>query len=1020
MPLPSKPMKFSLPKALSLLLVAAMPSLFAQQSFASISNGGTNPFYKLPSDGMFHNDRITIKVLPELRSMMLSDPKSIKEFDAIMQRWGVTKVEQRFKGAQIPGTFKTVGDVKPADLTLIFSVFVPAMTDIESVINEFIGTGLVEYAEITPIDKVARVSLNDPLLSTPLSNSTQWIYRVRAHTTNPNDVRTAWDVTNGGDTTVIMAVVDSGVQTDHPDITSNLYINRREIPNNGIDDDNNGFVDDWRGWDFGGANFSSQRDDNNPTITGENNSHGLHVGGIMGAVGNNGIGLAGIAYNCRILAVKASADDDTRGSGGVGLIIGGYEGIAYAGRMGAKVINCSFGGGGRSQASQDVINTATAQGALVVAAAGNDNVGTAQYPAGYNNVLCVAASHINNFGPNNINQRDIKASFSNFQAYVDISAPGTFIRSTYWRSTYQVEQGTSMASPLVAGCAALLFSRFPNMTPAQVEAQLKRTADDMYNTAGTDDVGAQTDNGQFRGQLGTGRVNIYRALTEVSANFTPNIINLVNQNNLTSINRGDTVEVSINLSNLSVFRSTPAAFVRLSVGSPSVRLISSDSVHIGEILGGLSNSYRPMLRFVVDTVPVEGFNPRIQMRVLDRVLGDSFTTINNFVLPINLNRNSIDVGTALIRTTLVGNGRLGFESGFSDGRGIGFTYRGRQLLSEMGILVGVSADSLSDNIRDSARGAGAFSYRNDFNSVIGWRTVRELDNFVMYQSEINDEGNRNTPLGLNITQRCLVSSLPTDTSFIILRYTLKNTTQRNFNNLVIGIYSDWNISTNGARDVGSRIFANAGTRFNMATTVAAGQSNLIAATAVLSRPGVTPIVNSVNKAATPSATVISANDGLTKAEKYRGLTVANTSAGTQASPVDVAQFVSSGMFNLNAGDTTNVDFALMVGNSGSFLSGTVIPRIASLVNGVLTAEEKLNLNQITIYPNPSSGSFTIKLPDNVLGAQILVSDLTGRKILEQNQQAALSSVTLPVGSHGIYLVTVSSGKTLVTKKIEVR
>ncbi|MCS7053977.1 MAG: S8 family serine peptidase, partial [Ignavibacterium sp.] len=194
----------------------------------------------------------------------------------------------------------------------------------------------------------------------------------------------AWDISQG-DTSVFIGIVDTGVDWDHPDLEANIWINWNEIPNNGIDDDNNGFIDDIRGWDFGGLNGTP---DNNPME--DQPDHGTHVAGIASAVTNNGIGVASIGFKCKIMAIKTTRND-MRGANGP-YIIFGYEGIVYAANNGAKVINCSWGGGAYSIYGQEIINFAISRGALVVCAAGNSNSIEPFYPAAYNGAFSVAST----------------------------------------------------------------------------------------------------------------------------------------------------------------------------------------------------------------------------------------------------------------------------------------------------------------------------------------------------------------------------------------------------------------------------------------------------------------------------------------------------------------------------------------------------------------------------------------------------------------------------------------------------
>ncbi len=298
----------------------------------------------------------------------------------------------------------------------------------------------------------------------------------------------AWDISKG-DTNVIIGIVDTGVDWDHPDLAANIWMNWDEIPANGIDDDGNGFVDDIRGWDFGGLTGTP---DNNPME--DRSDHGTHVAGISSAVTDNGVGVASIGFNSKIMAVKTTQDDYRSSTGPY--IVYGYEGITYAADNGCQVINCSWGGGGYSMFAQTVIDYALSKGSLVVAAAGNDNSIENHYPAAYNGVFSVAST----------TSTDTRSSFSNYGRYIDVSAPGSSIYDTWQNDTYATLSGTSMASPLVAGLAALTVAQFPSYNPVQIGQQIRVNSDNINAI-----------NQNYIDLLGYGRINAYKTLSNINS-----------------------------------------------------------------------------------------------------------------------------------------------------------------------------------------------------------------------------------------------------------------------------------------------------------------------------------------------------------------------------------------------------------------------------------------------------------------------------------------------------------------------
>lgn len=237
----------------------------------------------------------------------------------------------------------------------------------------------------------------------------------------------AWDTTTGK-SEVLVAVIDTGVDYNHPDLQGQVV----------------------KGPDFG----------NNDADPMDDQGHGTHVAGTIAALGDNGKGVVGVAYNTKILAIKVLGSD---GSGDMAAIA---KGVLKAHEMGAKVINMSLGGEQDAQTIRDAIDQVTAKGSLVVVAAGNENTTRNTYPAAYASVLSVGATDTS----------DRRASFSNYGTYVDIAAPGTGILSSTEKD-YKKHDGTSMASPHAAGVAALLLAQKGDLTPQQMKSVLESAGD---------------------------------------------------------------------------------------------------------------------------------------------------------------------------------------------------------------------------------------------------------------------------------------------------------------------------------------------------------------------------------------------------------------------------------------------------------------------------------------------------------------------------------------------------------------
>lgn len=300
------------------------------------------------------------------------------------------------------------------------------------------------------------------------------------------DAPEAWDITTGS-ASVTVAVVDSGVDYNHPDLTSNIWTNPGESGSgketNALDDDSNGLIDDWRGWDW--VPFPNDNDPMDP------NGHGTHLAGTIGARGNNGIGVAGVNSQVQMMALR-TFDANLSGT-----TANAAAAFLYAGGKGAQVVNASFNGSADSLTIRSAI--AASPNTLFVAAAGNggadligdNNETTPQYPCNIPaaNLICVAAT----------DQGDYLTSFSNYgSTSVDLAAPGTRILSTLPGNAYGFKGGTSMATPHVAGAAALVFAQNPGATPTSVRNALLGSVDQMACLQGKVAAG--------------GRLNVFRAL----------------------------------------------------------------------------------------------------------------------------------------------------------------------------------------------------------------------------------------------------------------------------------------------------------------------------------------------------------------------------------------------------------------------------------------------------------------------------------------------------------------------------
>lgn len=321
------------------------------------------------------------------------------------------------------------------------------------------------------------------------------------------DMIEAWDITTGSPT-IVMAVIDSGIKMDHPEFSGRFWINTQEQPN-GLDDDNNGYIDDFNGWDF-------VNNDNDPT---DDHGHGTNVTGIAVANANNGIGYAGVDWNCKLLPLKVLNQNNS------GLSSNIISSIYYAISRGVDVISISIGGSGYSVAYENAINLAYDQNIPVIACMMNFNNNVSYYPAAYQNSIAVGSTNSDDY-------RSVPffwstTSGSNYGNHIDVVAPGNYIYGLSHTSNTSYGSywgGTSQATPLVAGIVSLMLSINPNLTVTEIRNILRTTAQDQVGSPTEDILG-------WDQYYGAGRVNAYNALTYLenlsSTNFSSDMkINL--------------------------------------------------------------------------------------------------------------------------------------------------------------------------------------------------------------------------------------------------------------------------------------------------------------------------------------------------------------------------------------------------------------------------------------------------------------------------------------------------------------
>lgn len=943
-----------------------------------------NVVMKTPETSTYLPDRVIVKVAAPGQS---SGVFGVASLDRYLQQFGVYSITPLFPAASPPSRS---GEV---DLTQIYVLRYSSPVDPFAVARELSQLQEVVYAEpwfIYPVNGAVTCTPNDT------SRGKQWaLDRIQADS--------AWCVSQG-DTSVVIGIIDTGVQLDHPDLQPNIWLNPGEMGLdsaghdkrfNGIDDDHDGKVDDWRGWDFGGADYANPVEDNDPSPVNVSSGHGTHVAGIAGAATNNVTGVAGMGYRCRLLAVKTSSDNDTRG-GGFPYIVFGFEGIQYAADMGAKVINCSWGGEGASQFEQDVIDYATAKGALVVAAAGNAGTSAPGYPASYNHVLSVAAT----------DRFDTKASYSSYGPTVDVSAPGgtafnqvtTDIYSTDYQSTYGVAAGTSESAPFAAGLAALVRTVFPSYSGLQAGEQVRATADNIDGL-----------NPSYVGQLGKGRINALRALTTSTPSLRMTAMSVKDSaggNNNGVLEPNETFTVVVTITNY-LQPTSPAATVSLVSADTSVQVVSG-SYPIGTVatMDSVSNAASPFQVHVKSTA-AQGHLAFFTLMMSD----GSYSDYQVFSLLINPtfashNINKVDV-------TLTSNGKVAFNDFPTNTEGDGFVYPypgGGNQLFEGGLIVGTSATRLVDIVRnvDGVQDADFIS-----SGIYDIRTpgaISDQDGHATFTDAGAPSGNQ---IGLSVAMSSYAFKSPPDSNYVILRYNIRNASGGALSNLFAGLFLDWDVLPN---------YATNKTAFDSSRSLGYAWD-----TAAMN--GVYCGVRALDGAAGFRGLINSPSIDLSRAAKWSWL-----SGGFVPSNIvgDVHMAISEGPFTLAAGDSQSVGFAL--------LGGTDLPALQSSadaawtkwndIRAILGVEETPNSLPAKYalaqnYPNPFNPVTRIRyaLP-SAAHVVLKIYNLLGQEVstlVDEMQQPGWYTQTWDAGNaaSGVYFYRLTAGTFSSVRKLVV-
>lgn len=752
----------------------------------------------------------------------------------------------------VPAQPRMTGSVP--DLRAVYTLEFPGHIPVEEAVSRLRQVPDFAYAEPWILHELF-YQPNDPLADTTQGVDYQWHL-------DAIFARQAWDLRRN-DTSVVVGVIDTGVSFQHPDLQQNLQINRLDLPD-GQDNDGDGYTDNYRGWDFGGPVLGGPGD-NDPSEAG----HGVGVIGSFAATADNGIGAAGVCFNCRYIPVKAIADDRPE------LVAFGYQGVLYTAMKGADVINCSWGSTFNSEFGQDVVKfVTTVYGAAIVAAAGNSQKDETFYPAGYPEVISVANS---TYG-------DVICCNSTFNFTVDVSAPGFDILSPVGNDGYFGITGTSFAAPVASGAVALVKAHFPHYSGFQAAQRLRVTTDGLYGA-----------NPGLQDKLGTGRINLFRALTDPARPSVRRVSHLITD--LDGDGRflgGDTLLLDLRFFNYleGAQNLTVSAGVR---GFPSFYLTPIDTLTpYGAIAANSPLTSPSLFRFRLHPgVPADfEFNLRITYT-------DSATGYNDFeYLTFSVNRSYLDVRENQLHTSVNGVGNIGFNDFITNRQGLGVRYaNSANALFESGFLIGNGPARVSDRIRNA-------NFQDQDFAVVE-KIGPEEGPADLTISATFDDRNAANPLGVEVKQYTYAFHNLADQNYILFEYQVQNQGSSALNGLYAGMFADWDMVA-GNQNLNVSDY-NEAAKLAYAYDLGNASRNYYGY-ALLSDE---PFHAYANLSTGPFS--------YSSQAKFEALSSpvspALSRAGFAQGGADVMNFVSGGPFNLAAGETRRIAFAMVAGRS---------------------------------------------------------------------------------------------------------
>jgi serine protease len=899
---------------------------------------------------------VIFKLKPEYRAMGTDDSISIPVLNAALKSLQPQSVARKFpwitEQSDNRNTGTTNSSDQQVDVRSIYVIHYNVELNPTKVAAQLMRTGVLAYAEPWYIP-VATVIPNDQYIDD------QWHHEM---------IRSfeAWDIDTGKND-VVIAIVDTGVDKDHPDLVDNLLVNQVEASGEaGVDDDSNGFVDDVLGWNF----FNDNNDVNETGF-----SHGTHVAGLAGATTNNDYGIAGVGWQCKILPIKAG--DKLQ-------LPFGYDGVLYAAAMGADVINCSWGSFGASQYAHDVMKAATYNyNALVVAGAGNDNRQNLFYPASFSEVVSVGASDTN----------DAKSDFSNYNYYIDLIAPGSLIYSLK-NDTFGYDSGTSMSAPIVAGAAGLIRSRFPSLSALQVREQLRVSADASIYELEQNQI--------YANKLGTGRLDVLAAVTAVNSPALRIEYAEFSDGDDQVYTPGETVSLGVEL-------------VNYLQGLDDITLtLTSLSEHIQVIdgiwsVGSLGENAR--LNNVVDPFEMKVLQTDshdVEVIVKMTATSASSSYVMEEFLSFVVNPSYVNITVNNVSTTIAQNGLVGFTDLFQS-HGLGFQLDTEgNLVYECGLMIG-HRDDIRERVVDRIRGPELYD-RDFWQEEVIARIPPVGNEAYLAQGSFTDTSAIIDEIGFLVQQKAYAYNDPGHQHYVVVEYTIVNKSGKDLSDLAVGMFADWDIKDASA---------------NKAETVQGKRLGYVYSTGAVR---LTAGIQALSDFAFNSYMIDNVSGGYggidmydeedySSRRKYKSMNVNRFTAGAAGEAGlgnDVIQVVACKGIDLAKDSSVTVAFAIHAGKTIERVLESADSAFVRHTGYAPGANVSTDFEVRRLFPNPADDHLTIEvdaqydqsLHVNVYNVQgVLIQAYTSEKIFAGFNTIELQ---LPVLGAGVYYLELKS------------